>query len=107
MVKTKIEIKNIIKDSIEYLRGKIHISSAYLFGSYASGTAGTWSDIDLAVFSDDTDKMKIEDKAKLASELRLRCHSEIELHIFPQRALKEARTTNFYGYILKTGKKVF
>ncbi|RJQ46346.1 MAG: nucleotidyltransferase domain-containing protein [Nitrospiraceae bacterium] len=107
MVKTKTEIRSIIEDSIRYLRNKISISSAYLFGSYASGTAGAWSDIDLAVFSRDADKMKIEDKAKLASELRLRCHTEVELHIFPQRALKEARTTNFYGYILKTGKKVF
>ncbi len=107
MVKTKTEIKSIIEDSIEYLRKKIRINSAYLFGSYASGTAGVWSDIDLAVFSQDADKMKIEDKAKLATELRLRCHTGVELHLFPNKALKEARATNFYGYILKTGKKVF
>ncbi len=107
MVKTKAEIKSIVEDSINYLKKKIGISSAYLFGSYASGSAGTWSDIDLAVFSKDADKMKIEDKAKLASELRLRCHTEVELHIFPQRALKEARTTNFYGFILENGKKVY
>lgn len=106
MVKTETEIKSIIEDSIEYLRKKIRIGSAYLFGSYAYGTAGSWSDIDLAVFSRDADKMKIEDKAKLATELKLRCHTDIELHLFPQSALKEARSTNFFGYILKTGKKV-
>lgn len=107
MVKTKTEIKNIIEDSIKYLGNKIHIGSAYLFGSYASGTAGIWSDIDLAVFSKDADNMNIEDKAELAAGLRLRCHMEVELHLFPQRALKEARATNFYGYILETGEKVF
>lgn len=106
MVKTKTEIKSIIKDSIEYLRKKIRISSAYIFGSYATGTATHWSDIDLAVFSPDADKMKIEDKARLVTDLRLHCHPEVELHLFPQKVLKEARPTNFYGYILKNGKKV-
>ncbi len=105
MVKTETEIKNIIKDSIEYLKERIRVSSVYLFGSYAAGTASYWSDIDLAVFSPDADKMEIEDKAKLAADLKLCCHTEVELHLFPQKALKEARPTNFYGYILKKGKK--
>ncbi|MDP3297367.1 MAG: nucleotidyltransferase domain-containing protein [Thermodesulfovibrionia bacterium] len=106
MVKTKTEIKKIIKDSMEYLRKKVHISSAYIFGSYATGTATRWSDIDLAVFSPDADKMGIEDKARLAADLRLHCHTEVELHLFSQKALKEARPTNFYGYILKKGNKI-
>lgn len=106
MVKTETEIKKIIKNSVEYLRKKIRISSIYIFGSYATGTATHWSDIDLALFSPDASKMEIEDKARLAADLRLYCHKEVELHIFPQKALKEARPTNFYGYILKNGKKV-
>ncbi len=107
MVKTKTEITNIIKDSIEHLKKKLRISSAYLFGSYAAGSPTDWSDVDLAVFSPDADKMRIEDKARLAADLRLNCHTEVELHLFPQKALKEARATNFYGYILKKGKRVF
>jgi predicted nucleotidyltransferase len=106
MVKTKTEVKNIVKDSIGYLKKKIRISSAYIFGSYAAGTATFWSDIDLAVFSPDADKMKIEDKAKLATELKLRCHPEVELHLFSEKSLREARPTNFCGYILSEGKKV-
>ncbi|MDH4027527.1 MAG: nucleotidyltransferase domain-containing protein [Nitrospirota bacterium] len=107
MAKTKTEIKNIIDDSIEYLKKKLRISSAYLFGSYAAGTATEWSDVDLAVFSPDADKMNIEDRARLSADLRLNCHTEVELHIFPNKALKEARQTNFCGYILKNGVKVF
>ena len=106
MVKTKTEVKNIVKDSIDYLKKKIRISSAYIFGSYAAGTATPLSDIDLAVFSPDADKMKIEDKAKLSTELKLRCHTEVELHLFSGKSLKEARPTNFCGYILSKGKKV-
>lgn len=107
MVKTKAEVKNIIKDSVEYLRKRIRISSVYLFGSYAAETASKWSDVDLAVFSPDADKMKVEDKAQLAAELKLRCNTEVELHLFPQKALKKAKPTNFYGYILKSGEKIF
>ncbi|MBI5195382.1 MAG: nucleotidyltransferase domain-containing protein [Nitrospirae bacterium] len=107
MVKTEIEIKKIVKNSLEYLRKKLRISSVYLFGSYVTGGATYWSDIDLAVFSPDADKMKIEDKAKIATDLKLHCHTDVELHLFSQKALKEARPTNFYGYILKKGKKVF
>ncbi len=106
MVKTKTEVRKIIADSINYLKKKIRISSAYVFGSYSAGTATPWSDIDLAVFSQDADKMNVEDKAKLATELRLRCHTEIELHLFSEKSLKEARPTNFCGYILSKGKKV-
>lgn len=107
MVKTKNEIISIIEDSIAYLKKRVRVNSVYLFGSYASGTAGPWSDIDIAVFSRDADKMRIEDKAELATGLKLHCHTEVELHLFPQRALKEARATNFCGYILKTGRKVY
>ena len=106
MVKTKTEIKSIIADSLTFLKKRIRIGSAYLFGSYASGAAGAWSDIDLAVFSPDVENMNIEERATLATAVRLHCHTEVEIHLFPQRALREARKTNFYGYILQTGKKV-
>ena len=106
MVKTKIEIKEIIKDSLDFLKKKIRVGSVYLFGSYATGDATPLSDLDLAIFSPDADNMKIEEKAQLAAELKLQCHSDVELHFFSLKALKEARPTNFCGYILKTGKKI-
>ena len=106
MVKTKIEINDILRDSLHFLKKKISVGSAYLFGSYATGDATPLSDLDLAIFSPDADKMRIEEKAKLAAALKLQCHSDVELHFFSMKALNEARPTNFCGYILKTGKKV-
>ena len=64
MVKTEIEIKEIIRDSLTFLKKKIRIGTVYLFGSYANGKPSPWSDLDLAVFSPDADKMKIEEKAR-------------------------------------------
>jgi len=29
-----------------------------------------------------------------------------ELHLYPKKALEEAGLTNFYGYILKTGRRI-
>jgi predicted nucleotidyltransferase len=82
------------------------VESLFLFGSYAQGNPHEYSDIDIAVFSPDVEKMSIEERAGLAAEAKMKIDSTIELHLFPAKALKEARPTNFYGYILKTGKRI-
>lgn len=105
MAKAKV-IELTIQKVIGFLREKINISEAFLFGSYAVGKPRAESDIDLAIFSPDVEKWTIEQKARLAAEVKLRCSADIELHLFPASLLKEARPTNFFGYILKTGKKV-
>jgi predicted nucleotidyltransferase len=52
----KTEIKNIKKAVKEYAKilkeKRFPFVAVYLFGSYAKGTAGKWSDIDVAVLSD-------------------------------------------------------
>lgn len=48
------EIINTVRKSIELLReNNISIKKAYLFGSFATGSEHEWSDIDLALVSDD------------------------------------------------------
>lgn len=54
MAQIPVEIINSIKDFIaEAEKNNIHIQQAILYGSYAKGTNHKWSDIDLAVVSDD------------------------------------------------------
>ena len=105
MAKSKVQIDTIIKEAIDALRSDIEIDAAILFGSYASGRASKDSDIDLAVFSKTIDKWSFEERLKLASKVRA-VSPLIELHLYSNRALKEARPTNFYGHIIETGKKV-
>ncbi len=106
MAKKSVEIDKLISSALSFLRERISISEAILFGSHVHGTAREGSDIDLAVFSPEIDEMRLEERAKLATDVRVSCGLRLELHLFPQRALREARPTNFCGYILKVGKKV-
>jgi len=51
MVERK-DINQILRDYISLLVEKFDIYSIVLFGSYAKGKPGKYSDIDLAIFSD-------------------------------------------------------
>lgn len=105
MAKKRV-LAGIINQVLDYLKEKIHINEAFIFGSYVTGKPDKWSDIDLAIFSPDVEGWTIEQKAELATSVKLNCNTGIELHIFPLSALAEARPTNFYGYIIKNGRKV-
>lgn len=105
MVRTETSLNQVIEGVLAYLRSRIRIKAAYLFGSYAAGTPWEYSDIDLAVFYEGT--LDFEDKASLAAQVKLHCASDVELHLFPARVLEEARPTNFYGYLLENGKAVY
>ena len=106
MVKTEASLKKILGEVEKLLRKKVAVESIFLFGSYALGNPHEYSDIDIAVFSSDIEKMSIEERARLAAEIKLKVDSAVELHLFSTKALKEARPTNFCGYILKTGKRI-
>lgn len=107
MVRKKAELKKTIREVINFLSKKINIKIVVLFGSYAKGTPHENSDIDLAVFSKDAKNMSIEEIVKLQAQAKLKYCVDIEIHIFSEDLLKEARPTNFYGHILETGKKVY
>ncbi|OGU15751.1 MAG: nucleotidyltransferase [Ignavibacteria bacterium GWB2_35_12] len=53
MAEISSEIKELIHKFIDELEAtNIHVQKAVLFGSYARGTNDKWSDIDLAIVSD-------------------------------------------------------
>lgn len=103
MVKDEDSLKNLLINVIDFLRAKIKLNHVILFGSYTSGTANEFSDIDIAVVSADFDKMDLEQKASLAAEIKLKCSKDIELHPFGLNSLREAGPTNFLGFILDNG----
>ncbi|MEO0127554.1 MAG: nucleotidyltransferase domain-containing protein [candidate division WOR-3 bacterium] len=72
------EIKNII--SLLEKNG-ITISAAYLFGSYAQRKANEWSDIDIALVSNDFSGVRFYDIEKLISIIK-KYNSFIEFHPF-------------------------
>ncbi len=92
--------------ALAFLRGRIRIEAAYLFGSQLTGNTHEYSDIDLAVFSPDVERMTFMERVRIGSELREACDPDVELHLYTSRALANARPTNFAGYIVAHGKRL-
>ncbi len=105
MAKTET-VNEALESGLEYLRQRIRIEAAYLFGSQVTGEANEDSDIDIAIFSPDVEKMSFMQRIDLGIDLTLECNSRLELHLFSSRALVNARSTNFAGYIIAHGKRL-
>ncbi len=106
MAKSEAAVEEMVERALEFLRERIRIDAAVLFGSYVNGSPHESSDIDLAVFSEDVDDMSLRERVALAVEVQMQCDPDVELHLYPKKALEEARPTNFYGHILKTGRRI-
>ena len=104
---TATRTEEIIRRSIEGLQQKIHVQQVILFGSYASGEADTWSDVDLAVISPDFSRMSHRKIMDLLVEVTLTVDSSVEIRPYTAKDLREARPTNFLGHILAAGKVVY
>ena len=62
MVKIPNKINSIIEKYLKLLKENgFSLNDAYLFGSYAKGNNTKWSDIDIAIVSDDFKGIRILD----------------------------------------------
>lgn len=81
----------------------IKIEKAILFGSYARGDAGQWSDIDVAIVSPDFSGIRFYDSKKLIPFL-LKVDTRIELHPFKPEDFTEE--DEFVKEIIKNGREL-
>ena len=74
---------------LDKLRGSgISVSKAYLFGSYVSGRADKWSDIDIAIVSPQIGDDRFEERVRL-TELAMSVDDRIEPLPFNQDTFSE------------------
>ena len=106
MYRSTVEVNRIARTAAKLLRSYITLKAGYLFGSYANGKPHKYSDIDLAFFSPNVNQMGIEKKVSLIAKVSEQVSSDLEVHLYSDERLKDARPTNFYGYILTTGRKI-
>jgi predicted nucleotidyltransferase len=99
-------LDELLDGGLARVREKVRIEAAYLFGSQLTDQADQDSDIDLAIFSPDVDRLNLVERVHLTSEISLNCDSRLELHLYLARALAETRSTNFAGYIVTRGKRL-
>lgn len=81
MAKIRIDIKSIMENYLILLKQKgIGVNEAYLYGSYANGEPDEWSDIDVAIVSEQFDGNRFMDSEKIAGLFR---EVDIRLSILP------------------------
>lgn len=78
----------------------VHIKTAILFGSFATGSAGKWSDIDIALVSEDFTGVGFYDRRKV-NPCSIKTDSRIEPHPFRPEDFTEENP--FVKEILKHG----
>ena len=92
-----------LEELVEALKEhKIPVSEAYLFGSYASGKNADYSDIDVALVSDEFSGVRYYDLKKIGRIVR-NVDCRIEVHPF---AMKDKIESMFLDEIIRTGIRV-
>lgn len=104
MVQIPINITDIIqKFLLESEKNNIHIQQAILFGSYAKGTQHEFSDIDLAIVSEDFQGIRLLDNVKLDKPA---LNSSYDLETHPFRPEDFTEDNPFVKEILKEGIRI-
>lgn len=107
MVTAKIDIKRIIKEFVARLEPEVRVKKVILYGSYAGGRPDEWSDLDIAVISDDFKKMNPFKQAEFLALRKKGCDSRLEPIAFTLKEYETASHLTFLGEIKRTGKVIF
>lgn len=97
------DINNLVSKFVNLVANEFPIKSVYLFGSYAKGEAEEYSDIDLAVVSDNFEGSRFFDKEKLNKYI---LKTSIDLEIHPFRTMDFTEDNPFVKEIIQTGLKI-
>ncbi len=106
MVRSADEVMEIARRTVTAVQERIPVLEAWVFGSYVQGEPHEYSDIDLAVFSPAVDGMTLMERVRLAASVELAVGTEVEIHLYPESGLRNARPSNMYGHVRLTGKRV-
>jgi len=106
MVRSTDEVMAIARKAVALLQERIPVVEAWLFGSYVSGQPREDSDIDLAVFSPAVDGLSLLERVELKVPVELALDAEVEIHLYPESGLRNARPSNMYGHVRLTGTRV-
>ncbi len=106
MVEKQANIDISIKRYIEALQQKVRVNKVVLYGSWANGQPGKYSDIDLAIFSPDFGKNKLLE-LQLLSKLSWDVDESIEAVPYSVNKLVNPQPSSFVYEILKSGKIVY
>jgi uncharacterized protein len=97
-------VQRIISQYLALLKAHgFHIQDAILFGSYASGCANEWSDIDLALVSQEFEGIRFIDKNKIR---KITISVSTDLEVLPFNPKDFTPNNPLVKEILATGVRV-
>jgi predicted nucleotidyltransferase len=92
-----------VRQFARYASEHFRIREVYLFGSYAQGKPSEYSDIDVAIVSDDFLGDRFDDVKSL---IKFMLKSSIDIEIHPFRTEDFTPDNPFVAEILRTGKRI-
>lgn len=107
MLKAKVTVDQIGKEVVAFLLPHIRVNQLIAFGSYAYGHPREDSDFDMAVISEDLEKMNILEKIELFARVALAVDSRIELKGFSAKEFQNPQKGSLLEMIKRRGKVVY
>lgn len=107
MAKTTSELKKILSQYVkELVKLQIQPEKIILFGSYASGKARQWSDIDVSIVSKDLEGKGILERQLLLGRANQDLQAPLDLIGFTLGEIKECEKGTLLSEILKNGLEI-
>ena len=103
------DLEKFISDFTVLLSGEFKLAEVWLFGSYATGTAGEDSDIDLAIISNDFEGNRFYDCTKISNYVIDKTYPELQfagIEVHPFRTEDFTIDDPFVEEIMKTGRRI-
>ena len=108
MAKRRTEFTVKIERFIEILKNQFEVDKVILFGSRAKGKQNRWSDIDVAIISDNFANMNFHRRLVFLGLLAWQAKAtEIEALGYTIEEYKNATRMDFLGEIKNTGKIIY
>lgn len=89
--------------AVELVATRARLRAAYVFGSQATGTAGADSDIDIAAFIEEPERLGLQGRIRLGVAARERVGDDIEIHFLPAEFLSAPPRASFAEFVLRHG----
>jgi len=105
MVATNLEIGDIIGSVVKQLEPEVRVTKVILFGSYVSGMARKWSDIDMAIISPKFSGVPLWRRQELLATLLPK--ADVRLSPLAYSPEELSKPTPFLREIIRTGKVVY
>ena len=107
MVKTQAEIREIVTKFVKALGQDIKVNKVILYGSYARGKANEWSDIDIAIISNDLKKLGYNRALKRVVKAHMLSDASLEPQVYSLNEYEKASHLTFLGEIKRTGQVIY